>query len=123
MARRWKASLAALVEAPFCNVKVTEARVRELIANVKNGGGQNGVGPTQLTTLQYVLDANKMGGAWVPRYNMRRGFALLNFLPGQFDYLDALEAYNDGNGRTNNPDNPYDLQFAAKHRAWKDRLN
>lgn len=108
---------------PFCQVAVTEERVKRLIANVRSGGGQNGVGLTQLTTLGYVLDAEKMGGAHLPRYQMRRGFALLNHLLASYDYLNALEAFNDGNGRSNDPNNPYDIQFAQKHRAWKNRLN
>lgn len=108
---------------PYCQVAVTKEKVKDLIANVRDGGGQNGVGLTQLTTLQYVLDAERMGGAHLPRYQMRRGFELLNDLLASYDYLNALEAYNDGNGRTNDPNNPYDLQFAAKHRAWKNRLN
>lgn len=108
---------------PYCQVPVTADRVKKLIANVKEGGGQNGVGLTQLTTIQYVLDAELMGGAHLPRFQMRRGFKLLNDLLDNYDYLNALEAYNDGNGRWNDPDNPYDIEFAAKHRAWKDRFN
>jgi hypothetical protein len=70
-----------------------------------------------------VREAEAMGGGHILRYQMRVGFKLLNDLLAQYDYLNALEAYNDGNGRWNDPENPYDLQFAAKHRAWKDRLN
>lgn len=108
---------------PYCQVPVTADRVRDLIANVEAGGGQNGVGLTQLTTIQFVYDAEDMGGAHLPRFQMRRGFQLLNELLANYDYLNAVEAYNDGNGRWNDPDNPYDIQFATKHRAWKNRLN
>ena len=48
---------------------------------------------------------------------------LLNDLLAQYDHLNALEAYNDGNGGWNNPENPYNALLAAKHRAWKNRLN
>ncbi len=108
---------------PFCNAKVTEARVKALLKNIESGGGANGVGYTQLTYPPFVRQAEAMGGAHIGRYQMRVGFKLLNDLLAQYDYLNALEAYNDGNGRYNNPDNPYDIQFASKHRAWKDRLN
>jgi hypothetical protein len=110
-------------EPPYCRVRVTRARVKRLIENYRKGGGQNGVGYCQLTTMAYVLRAEKLGGAHVAKNNMIVGFNLLNDLLASYDYLNALEAYNDGNGRWNNPDNPYDLQFAAKHRAWKNRLN
>jgi hypothetical protein len=48
---------------------------------------------------------------------------LLNDLLAQYDHLNALEAYNDGNGGWNNPENPHNALLAAKHRAWKNRLN
>jgi hypothetical protein len=54
---------------------------------------------------------------------MYKGFNILNDLlntPG-WSYLEALEAYNDGS-KWNNPNNPYDREFAAKHEAWKRRL-
>jgi hypothetical protein len=108
---------------PYCNVAVTEERVKALLRNIDEGGGANGVGLTQLTYPPYVREAEAMGGGHILRYQMRVGFKLLNDLLAQYDYLNALEAYNDGNGRWNDPENPYDLQFAAKHRAWKDRLN
>lgn len=108
---------------PYCRVEVTEERVRDLLLNIEAGGGANGVGLTQLTYPPLVRQAEALGGAHLPRYQMRVGFRLLNDLLAQYDYLNALEAYNDGNGQWNDPNNPYDVQFAAKHRAWKDRLN
>lgn len=109
-------------EPPYCQVKVTAERVRLLIANYHEYGSQNGIGLTQLTYMPYVMQAQNMGGAHLPRYQMRVGFKVLNDLLNNYDYYNALEAYNDGNPRFNDPDNPYELQFEAKHLAWKERL-
>ncbi len=65
-------------EPPYCQVPVSRERVRALIRNYKAGGGANGVGLTQLTYMPYVYAAERMGGAHVPRYQMRVGFELLN---------------------------------------------
>jgi hypothetical protein len=110
---------------PYCQVEVTAERVEKLIWNFNQpprGTGQNGVGYCQLTTMSFVLQAQELGGAHIARTNMIVGFNLLNDLLAKHDYLNALEAYNDGNGSFNDPENPYDVQFAAKHREWKSRL-
>ncbi len=108
---------------PFCHHRVTQRRVERLVGGGKFPKGMNGIGLTQLTWWTYVMDAEKMGGAHVPRYQMRVGFKFLNDLLNTYGYLDALEAYNDGKPGNNDPSNHYDLQFAEKHRALKDRLN
>lgn len=60
---------------------VTKDRIAQRIHNIENvppiGQGENGVGYMQLTMLQLVSEANEMGGAWVPRYNIRRGLQLV----------------------------------------------
>lgn len=108
---------------PFCQVEVTRARLDQLLAYYERTGRSNGVGECQLTYMPYIKQAENLGGAHIARNNMIVGFNLLNDLLARHDYLNALEAYNDGNGSFNDPANPYDLQFAAKHREWKRRLN
>lgn len=110
-------------EVPFARLPVTRERVQKLIAHIRGGGWSNGVGHGQPTWPAYIFEAEKLGGAHIPRNQMRVCFKVLNDLLNSYPYLDALEAYNDGRPGHNNPDNPYDLQFAAKHRAWKNRLN
>ena len=110
---------------PYCQVEVTAERVEKLIWNYNQppkGVGANGIGYCQLTFMPFVLEAQKLGGAHIARNNMIVGFNHLNDLLAKHDYLNAVEAYNDGNGHTNDPENPYDVQFAEKHRGWKLRL-
>jgi hypothetical protein len=40
-------------------------------------GGMQGVGPAQLTYYSYQDDADKEGGCWKPRQNIRIGLRLL----------------------------------------------
>jgi hypothetical protein len=103
---------------PYCQHKVTNKRVDLL----RESPYSNGIGLTQLTYWSIVEEAEAWGGAHLPRYQLRRGFQLLRDNLDSFNYLNALEAYNDGNGRTNDPNNPYDQQVAEKHKAWRKRL-
>ena len=57
----------------FCHENVTEARVKALRAS----GQTNGVGWTQLTFAPFVEEADKLGGAHKPRFQMRVGFKVL----------------------------------------------
>lgn len=63
--------------APFYHVQVTAARVRELLRWISNGGVSNGVGLTQLTSVEYIQRAEGAGGAHRPRIQLRVGFAVL----------------------------------------------
>jgi hypothetical protein len=110
-------------EPPYCRVPVTQDRVVALLLNIEEGGGQNGVGVPQLTMKDFVIEANREGGAHVVRYQLRVAIRFLDSLLSRYDYLNAIEAYNDGNGRSNNPDNPYDVDFARLERHWKNRLS
>lgn len=66
--------------APFAHLKVTADRVAALIRSVIAGGVSNGVGLTQLTYLPYILAAQQLGGAHVPRNQLRVGIGLLGSL-------------------------------------------
>lgn len=57
----------------FCHQEVTKERVAEL----QRSGLANGVGWTQLTYPPFVVQAQEMGGAHIPRFQMRVGFKIL----------------------------------------------
>jgi hypothetical protein len=107
---------------PFAWLYTTRFRVDRLTEYVRAGGRSNGIGLTQVTYRPYVLEMADMGGGWKKRVQLEKGFNILNDLLNMWPYLEALEAYNDGS-KWNNPNNPYDREFAAKHAAWKTRLN
>src|SRR5918998_6423691 len=58
----------------------TEERVKALIRNVQRGGGQNGVGHGQLITISLVKEAERLGEAHIPWFQMRVAFRYLNDL-------------------------------------------
>jgi hypothetical protein len=55
---------------------VSEARYREYRGHRRSGLGMQGVGPCQLTWWEFQDMADRLGGCWVPRYNMRVGFGI-----------------------------------------------
>lgn len=110
-------------EPPYCQVPVTPERVRALLANIENGGGQNGVGLTQLTSVGYVRQAEALGGAHIPLNQCLVGFEVLKGHIDRFGYARGIGAYNAGAG---NPelgiDNGYYAKVRARHDVWKQRL-
>ena len=109
-------------EPPYCHVRVTRARVEALIRNVNVGGGQNGIGLTQLTSLDYVLKAQSLGGAWKPRYQMRVGFALLLENIELLGFQAGAAAYNAGRGNWRAVYNTYGREVVQKQQKWQRRL-
>lgn len=109
-------------EPPYCQVAVTKERVKALIRNVNTGGGQNGVGLTQLTSIGLVQEAEKMGGAHLPRFQMRVGFRYLNSLIAQLGWPAGGAAYNAGAGNWRAVINTYGADMAKKEREWAARL-
>lgn len=107
---------------PYCNQRVTPERVQRLIRYVQNGeGGSNGVGATQITYFPYILQAESMGGAHLLQNQIKIGLGVLNSNINRWGYMEGLEAYNDGTPQ-DDPNNPYELEVAAKHYEWKQRL-
>ena len=104
----------------YCHKMVTMSRLRRLLDHIQKGGTSQGVGLMQLTYGPFVTS---WGMSLVqPRVQVFAGTSVLAPLIRDYDYMNALEAYNDGNPRFNDPTNPYELQVAAKHHAWKERL-
>lgn len=76
----------------FCHEHVTKERVQKLLAS----GLANGIGWPQLTYRPYVLEAEKLGGAHKPRFQMRVAFRVLR---GNYDRTNSLrEMYRLYNG-------------------------
>jgi hypothetical protein len=79
----------------FCHENVTAARV----AALRRSGLANGVGWTQITFPAFVEEADKLGGAHKPRFQMRVGFKVLkDNMDREGSAQQGFRAYN-GTGR------------------------
>lgn len=109
---------------PYCQVYVTEERVKKLIANVQRqaGLGQNGIGLTQLTSMELVMRAEDMGGAHIMRNQLVVGFDYLADLIDSYGYFGGVGAYNAGPGNRNSVRWTYTANLEARHNAWIRRL-
>ncbi len=76
--------------------KVTKAKYLAYKRERGSGGrgGMQGVGFTQLTWYSYQDAADKIGGCWRPRYQIRVAFEHLKELLDGRSYHAALAAYN-----------------------------
>jgi hypothetical protein len=110
---------------PYCQVAVTESRVKALIRNFYEPpvGGANGVGLTQLTTISRVQEAERLGGAHVPRFQMRVGFRYLNSLIAQLGWPAGAAAYNAGAGNWRAVIDTYGADMKRLEREWAVRLS
>lgn len=107
-------------EAPYCNVPVTAERVQALLRNIEEGGGQNGVGLTQLTTVGLVRQAEQRGGAHLPEHQCSVGFEYLKSLVDDLGYMYGIAAYNAGPGNAQlGIDNGYYGKIQAQREKWK----
>lgn len=99
----------------FCHQTVTKARVAALLAS----GKANGVGWTQLTWPDFVREADKEGGAHLPRSQCRVAFRVLR---QNFDRMGswqlAFRTYN-GSGAAAEAYGREAITFA---RRWEHRL-
>lgn len=76
---------------PWCHQEVTPERIKALLAQARN----NGVGWTQLTYRPFVLEAEALGGAHKPRFQMRVGFKVLRQNFEQYGSVrEMYRAYN-----------------------------
>lgn len=108
---------------PYCQVAVTRDRVQKLIANVEAGGGQNGVGLTQLTSVEYVYAAENMGGAHLPRYQMRVGFEFLLRMVQDVGWPHGAAAYNAGRTNYRSVMDTYGASMERLEKEWASRLS
>lgn len=100
--------------APWCRQKVTRERVEALLAS----GQANGVGWTQLTYRPFVFEAQRLGGAHKPRYQMRVGFRVLADNIRRLGLEQGLAAYN-GSGPNAQA---YARLALARAQRWHERL-
>ena len=104
---------------PFCHVPVTRERVQMLLEHVDDGGGSNGVGLTQLTSPALILDAEEMGGAHLPRCQLRVGFRVLKDYLDRYSLRRAIGSYNGGES---NPIFTYADEVLKKRKEWRKRF-
>lgn len=110
---------------PYCNVEVTQERVKKLIDNFHQpppGVGANGVGVTQITTMSLVEEAEAIGGAHLIRQQMRVGFRYLNDLITRFGWPEGAAAYNAGPGNLQAVMATYGADMQRLEREWAARL-
>lgn len=100
---------------PYCGDAVTKARVDAL----RRSGRANGVGWTQLTWPPYVTEAERHGGAHLPRNQMRVGFKVLAGEIRNRGTVQGFAAYN-GSGPAAQA---YGREAAAIAQKWHQRLN
>lgn len=107
--------------------EVTEQAYRAYRAALAAGrAGQQGVGPCQLTSVDFQNQADALGGAWQPVPNMRVGFGLLARYTRDWGLTSAFRAYNGGAGnrtagRNANADR-YAVEASEKYQRWVTRL-
>jgi hypothetical protein len=106
-------------EVPFCGVRVTAERVRQLLEHIASGGDSNGVGLVQLTAPELIKRAEALGGAHKPRNQLRVGFGHLVYLIDLLGYRKGIGAYNGGAG---NPIMSYAWDVLEKRNEWRRRL-
>lgn len=109
-------------KSPFCQDAVTRARVQALIRDINEGYGSNGVGLTQLTSPEYIFEAEKLGGAHLPRYQMRVGFRVLLDHILNLGWPAGAAAYNAGAGNWRSVINTYGASMARLQAEWAERL-
>lgn len=108
--------------APYCQQEVTRVRVLKLLELVNSGGPSNGVGLTQLTWPPFIKEAQKMGGAHLPKYQMRVGFRVLNDHIARYGWPSGAGAYNAGGAFRDTVGKAYGADMARLEREWAARL-
>lgn len=78
-----------------------------------------GVGPMQLTWWEYQDEADRLGGCWKTKYNIRVGLMLLARLIDVYGERKGLAVYNGG---ATNPNYQYADQVLARKRKWHQRF-
>jgi hypothetical protein len=84
-------------------------------------GVDNGVGPTQLTGRSIELEAQALGGCWIPRFNCDVGFHLLHELITAHGVGPGFRWYN-GGGQIDSEDEGYEQRAVERAGIWEQRL-
>lgn len=81
----------------------------------RNAGlGAQGVGPMQLTYPGFQEEADRMGGCWKPKYNMRVGFRHAAGLVKQYGKFKGAAHYNGSGPRAE----AYARDWLSKQQKW-----
>jgi hypothetical protein len=102
------------VRNPIKGGKVTRSRYLKYKRYRQVGLGMQGVGPMQLTYYTLQDQADRLGGCWNPRYNMRVGFAHASNLIKRYGVHNGVARYN-GDGPAAEA---YALDWARKQTHW-----
>jgi hypothetical protein len=102
------------VRNPVKGGRVTRRRYAQYLKNRKAGLGMQGVGPMQLTYYTLQDKADKMGGAWRVRYNLRVGFEHAAGLIESYGKFDGVKRYN-GSGQMAQA---YARDWVQKQQHW-----
>lgn len=78
-----------------------------------------GVGPMQLTWWEFQDGADKMGGAWKPKYNLRYGYRRLAALIDAHGTWEGVKRYN-GSGPSAEA---YARSVMLRQQLWHERLH
>jgi hypothetical protein len=105
---------------PWCHQPVTRDRVQALIAHVEGGGTSNGVGLTQLTSIDLIQRAEAEGGAHNVVPQCRVGFGHLHDLIERHGEQVGIGSYNGGEG---NPQPDYATSVLALRDKWQALIN
>jgi hypothetical protein len=109
--------------APYCHKPVTRDRVEHIVDGGRFGHGMQGIGLTQITWKDFVLEAQKLGGAHLPANQLQVGFELMADYLERYPFRQALGAYNAGpENRGLGIHNGYAPDVAEKREAWARRL-
>lgn len=78
-----------------------------------------GVGPMQLTWWEFQDGADRLGGAWVVKYNLRYGYGRLADLTNRYGTWEGVERYN-GSGAAAVA---YRRSVKTRYDKWHNRLH
>lgn len=107
------------VRNPVKGGKVTRARYMAYLHYRNMGWGNQGVGPCQLTSPGFQDAADRLGGCWKPKYNIRVGFDFVaKLLRTHQNEHRAIAAYN-GSGAAAER---YAESVLRWQKVWHDRL-
>lgn len=99
------------VRNPIKGGRVTKQRYLQYKQYRQRGYGMQGVGPMQLTYYGYQDLADRLGGCWKPKYNIRIGANKLAKDIHRSGLYGALKAYNGSDA--------YARQVMARVRKWQ----
>lgn len=94
---------------------VTKRRYNTYLYFRKHGLGSQGVGPMQLTYYTLQDQADKLGGCWRVRRNLRVGFSHAKSLIDQYGKFDGVKRYNGSGSKAQ----AYARDWVSKQYHWK----